>query len=1220
MTKRNLPGSKQNDKSYVVGIGASAGGLDAIQSLFDNMPGDTGFSFVIIQHLSPDHKSLLGEILTKHTTMQLFEAENGMTVEPDCVYVIPNKKTMTISEGVLLLKDKEPNRVPNNAIDIFFESLAKDQGNNAVGIILSGTGTDGTNGIEAIKANGGIVIVQEPSSAAFDGMPNSAISTGYADLVLPPEMIANELSEFLKESPFVKTFKALNKKEELVFREILEVIMERTGHDFSSYKLPTLSRRLAKRMFEKRASTISDYQKLLLTEPEEIEILSKEFLINVTQFFRDEEAFKLIKEKVIPAIFANKKEGDEVKIWVVACSTGEEAYSIAILVQEYLDTIQNHNYNIKIFATDIDQDALNTASKALYYKENVKDVSQERLQKYFLRDGDYYSVIPAIRKMVVFAKHDIQQDPPFSKIDLLSCRNMLIYMSPTLQKNIMRKFHFALNEDRYLFLGPSEHPAAILDYFKEVDKKWKIFKCIFKTKSYEDNRFINPLSKEALTPNTHRAKNALNNLAEIFKDTLMEEYNFAGIFIDQNFEVKQAIGNFKNFLRFPEGNFNFNLPKLLHPELAVAVNIAVRKAIKSGERTVQKNVKVIDGKTQHEINIIVKPYLQQKEYVQPFLFVILEETEKMIVKSSKKPQPKIYSSSERVLELEAELKEVRANLQSVIEEVESANEELQTSNEEIISSNEELQSTNEELQSLNEELHTVNAEHQMKIKELIELNDDLNNYFNNTDIGQILVDRNLVIRKFSPVATKQVNLIESDIGRSITDISTNLKNANLVEEVKEVLARGNDIEKEVLMTDDKPYLMRIRPFVRQDKILDGVVVNFIDVFEMKRLSSIIESVFNNSPNSIIALRAVRNEKNKIADFELVAINKNAEKFFGKTAEQLTGKMLLKNKLPLNNYFQQLNDVAQTDMKFQVEYWETHIDKWCELIATKMLDGVVITLCDINERKRASNLITESYDQLKRTSNELSVTIDKLEQSNFNLAQFASVASHDLKEPLRKIQIFGNMLKEKAYEKLEQPEKNYIDKMIGASNRMQILIDNVLAFSKLSNRDIEMVSSNLTHIIKEIIDDIEVTIKEKNATIHISELPTIAAKSGQMRQLFQNLISNALKFTNGKPPVVMVKEVKPTKEDLKALGNTADDYIAIEVSDNGIGFDEKYSNKIFELFQRLHGNNYQGTGLGLAICKKIVEDHNGIIKVKSKPGDGAKFIVLLPQRQYNSIMT
>jgi two-component system CheB/CheR fusion protein len=1211
--KRKLPTPETNNKAYTIGIGASAGGLDAIQELFDNLPGDTGFSFIIIQHLSPDHKSLLGEILAKHTTMQLFEAEEGTIVQPNCVYIIPNRKTMTIKNGKLELKDKGTSRIPNNAIDIFFESLAEDQGTKAVGIILSGTGTDGTHGIEAIKAKGGVVIVQDPATAAFDGMPNSAIATGNADLILPPEMIADELREFLKESPFLKAFNALNQKEELIFKDILQLIETKTGHDFSSYKQPTLSRRLAKRMYEKGINSITDYHKFLIDDTIEVEKLSKEFLINVTRFFRDEEAFSILKTKVIPGIFSNKKPGDDIKIWVVACSTGEEAYSMAILIQEYLDTTQNHNFNIKIFATDIDQDALNIASKGFYPKDTLKDMSEERLQKYFLKDGNYYGVIPTIRKMVVFAKHDILHDPPFSKIDLLSCRNMLIYMNPILQKSILRKFHFAVSEDRYLFLGPSENPATLMEYFKEVDRKWKIYKCVLKTKTYNEDRYLTPLSRDGiLTTGIIKSKNALNNIAEIFKDTLLDEYNFAGIFIDQNFEVKQALGNFKNFMRFPEGNFNFNLQKLLAPDLSVAVNIAVRKALKTNERVTARGVKLADGNMQREVNIIVKPYMHQKEYLQPFLFIVIEEVEKTKVKAKKIAQSNSISSEERIRELEDELKEVKTNLQAVIEEVESANEELQTSNEEIISSNEELQSTNEELQSLNEELHTVNAEHQMKIKELIELNDDLNNYFNNTDIGQILIDRNLLIRKYSPAATRQINVIESDIGRPIADISTNFKSTNFLEEVKTVIKSGKESEQEVTMRDNKPCLMRIRPYVRQDKTRDGVVVNFIDISEMKRLGNIIEGVFNNSPNAIIALKAVRDD-NKIIDFEFAAINKNAAEFFHNTTiEKLKEKLLVKNKLPLSNYFEQLSDVANKGTKFQVEYWETHLEKWCELIATKMMDGVIITLCDIHERKHASNLVNESYQKLKKTSDELSHTVEKLEQSNFNLVQFASVASHDLKEPLRKIQIFGNLLKEKTFKKLEQSEQNYINKMIGASNRMQILIDNVLAFSKLSNKEVEMVASNLTTVVLEIIDDIEVTIKEKNATINISELPTVAAKSGQMRQLFQNLISNALKFTNGKPPVINVRQTKLGEEELKALGAMHSDYLCIEVSDNGIGFDEKYSSKIFELFQRLHGNNYQGTGLGLAICKKIVEDHNGMIKVKSKPGDGTKFLIMLPQ--------
>ncbi|MES2703999.1 MAG: chemotaxis protein CheB [Bacteroidota bacterium] len=1209
------PGAKKSSESYIIGIGASAGGLEALQELFDNIPGDSGLAFVIIQHLSPDHKSLMGEILSKHTSMQVYEAVEGMEVAQNCVYLIPSKKIMTIREGRLMLEDKVKNGLPNSAIDVFFASLAEDKKDKAIAIILSGTGTDGTKGITAIKEKGGVVIVQDPMTAEFDGMPKSAISTGQADLILPPEMMADELVEYLKETPLIKSFNALNQKEELIFNEILDLVKNQTTHDFSMYKRPTLTRRLVKRMTEKSMGSIDEYYRYLRANEDEITTLGKEFLINVTKFFRDTDAFDLVSPQVLHNILHNRKTGDYVKIWVVACSTGEEAYSIAMLVYEYLEAAKRLDLNVKIFATDIDPDALNMASRGIYTTDHLKGVSTDRIEKFFTKEGNEYNVTPAIRKMIVFAKHNIVKDPPFSKIDFLSCRNMLIYMNPALQKSVIKKFHFALNEGGYLMLGQSENLGVYSDHFKDIDKKWKIYKCVIKSTPYDHETYV-PVSRESFALGVPRSKNALSNIADIFKETLLEEHNYAGIYVDKEFEVKQALGNFKHFMDLTEGRLNFNLLKMVPQDLSIPLGVALRKAAKDNERVVMKGMKLLEGQNIRVINIIVKPYMEPKEYLQPFLFVVLEDVTASGQKTADVLPKQVYTG-ERVNELELELRDMKENLQSVIEEIEAANEELQASNEEIVSSNEELQSTNEELQSLNEELHTVNTEYQMKIKELVEMNDDQNNYFNNTDIGQILIDRKLMIRKFTPAATKQINLIASDVGRSIADISTNFRRLDFLNLIKEVIRTGATSEKEVIMENGRIYLMRINPYVRQDKTNDGVVVNFIDINETKRLNGIIEAVFNSSPNGIIALKTIRDAQHKkIEDFEIVTVNQQVSELFKNEETDLKGKLLLRdNPLPVADYFEEIKEVVLSGHQFHAEYFDTPLDIWVDIVVIRMLDGVVATLSDITQKKRAANMLIESFEELKRTSNELTTTNVRLEQSNYDLVQFASVASHDLKEPLRKIQVFGNFLKEKVYHDLNVSEKTYLDKIIGSSNRMQTLIEDVLTLSKLSNSDAGMVPTDLNDLLQQITDDLDIAIKEKNARIEYEDLPLVYARPGQMRQLFQNLISNSLKFSREEvSPVICIKHCELTKEEKDHLetSGAGDEFYCFEVTDNCIGFEEKFNEKVFALFQRLHGNIYPGTGLGLAICKKIVENHSGQITVQSKLGEGTTFRVILPK--------
>ncbi len=1202
------------DQLYIIGIGASAGGLEAINELFDNFPGNSNFAFVIVQHLSPDYKSLMGELLSKHTSMQVFEAEDGLLIQPNSVYLLPSKKLMTVKSGKLRLEEKIKSNVPNNAIDVFFDSLAVDKGEKAIGIILSGTGTDGSKGIAHIKQCGGTVIVQDPLTAEFDGMPNSAISSGCADLILPPEIIADELIEYLSEAPLSKPFSTLNRQEEAVFADIMDLVFKSTTHDFSHYKRPTITRRLTKRMGEKGFASLSDYHHYLQNDPAEVTALSKEFLINVTKFFRDEDAFAVLENVVVPSLVEDPKRTDPIKIWIVGCSSGEEAYSIAIIFHEYIQLSKHFDTDIKIFATDIHQESIDFASKGLYSADSVKEIKPDRLKRFFIKEGDSYRVTPTLRKLVVFAKQNILKDPPFSKIDLLSCRNMLIYMNPLLQKNVLKKFHFAINENAYLFLGPSENIGVLKDSLKEIDKKWKIYQCAAKPKPGDHDTFLNPVERSAYVEAATRtkSKNALTSIADIFKETLFEEHNYAGIYIDKEFDVKQAIGNFKSFINFPEGNFNFNLLKLVPTDLSIVLSTGIRKAINNNTKVVLKKIKVNDEGRERVLNIIIRPYLTQQIYTQPFIFIILNEEPAEQRKSfaPRQGQGEEIMLAQRLEEAEEELRNTKENLQAVIEEVESANEELQSSNEEIISSNEELQSTNEELQSLNEELHTVNAEHQLKIKELVELNDDMNNYFRNTEVGQILVDKKMIIKKFTPVATKQVNLIESDIGRSITDISTNFINLDFINDIKKVLSTDQKIEKEIRIENGTAFIMRIVPYLRQDKVTDGVVISFVNITETKRLNSIIEAVFNASTSAIASLKPVMDNKGNIIDFEFFSANNASKEIIGHTPEQLIGKKW-KTDFPafLVDEFSRLLQAKEKINPIRFEIFNAPTNLWLSISAVKMYDGIVTTFTNITDSK-------EAYQKLQQASDELSQLNMQLEQSNFDLLQFASVASHDLKEPLRKIQTFGNILYENIKDKIEEKDNNYLQKIIRSANRMQALIQDILTLSKLSNNDIPYATVNLNEIIDNIKDDLVISLKEKKATVQAGRLPSVYAIPGQVHQLFQNLIANAIKFNQSSTPKVTIQNEPVTETNAAEFGVKKYEYVRIDVTDNGIGFDEKYTDKVFGIFQRLAGGEYEGTGIGLAICKKIVDNHGGFIKVESVPGKGSRFSIFLPGEHAN----
>ncbi len=1209
ITNRNNTSGFSN---YIVGIGASAGGLEAINHLFENMPYNTGFSFVLVQHISPDHKSLMAELISKHTLMTVVEAEHDMPVGPDRIYVIPSKKFMKICDGRLQLSEKQKNQFPNNAIDVFFDSLAEDAQGKAIGIILSGTGTDGTKGAVKIKDHGGIVVVQDPITAAFDGMPNNALSFGLGDIISPPETIAHDLLELLHQAPQLKAFQTANHKEESLIYELLDLIKENTSQDFSHYKRPTILRRLAKRLSELGISSVKNYLEYTADHPEEYSVIGKEFLINVSGFFRDKEAFDVLRNKVIPSILEFKKPEEGIKAWSVACSTGEEAYSLAIEIRDWLEKNNRVQTSLKIFATDIDRDALETANRGIYSKAALQGVTGERLAKYFVPEGNAYRIHPEIRKSVVFSYHDILRDPPFGRMDLVSCRNMLIYINPEHQKETQRKLHFALNLDGYLFLGPSENIGVLKSAMDEIDRKWKIYKCISKNRLHDHQNFFIPLEKRLRSLPQSRQKNPLNHIPELFNDALMEVHQMAGLFVTPDFELKQATGNYKRFIDFPENGFNFNLLKIVGAELSVALSVALNKAEREKCVVITKGIRVTKNDKITLINFIVKPYLDLKEYQHPFYFITLEELGDQELKKPSETSQYQFDDGKRVDELKQELHETRSNMQLLLEELDTTNEELRSINEEAISTNEELQSTNEELQSLNEELHTVSAEHQLKIKELLDLNDDLNNYFYNSEIGQILVDRDLIIRRFSPSISRMINLIESDLNRSIVDITTKIINVDLLILIRSVLNSKTPIEKEIVLSDNTICLMKITPYVRQDQSVDGVVITFVDISEVKRLSSILEAIFDSSAYGISAKKAIRNHRNEIIDFEYITANATCEKIYELPEGSLKGKHMRKLKSFREDYFDVHKKVVLTGEPAHYEVFEIRNNKWLEVVVTKMMDGVVTTVTDITDRKKSDKLIKQSYENLKDTSTKLADTNSQLEQSNLDLIQFASIASHDLKEPLRKIETFGNLLHEKLKNKLDEKERKYLDKIIRSSNRMQILVEDVLTFSKLSNSELKLSKVNLDKILHQIVDDLEITIKEKHAKIIITDLPQINAVEGQMHQLFQNLISNALKFNDKETPMISIHQKPIPLKAAADLNLEKDKYQCISVEDNGIGIADQYKEKIFGIFQRLNGNRYDGTGIGLAVCKKIVENNKGFLVLESSPGLGTEFMIILPK--------
>lgn len=960
---------KRYDK-YIVAIGASAGGLEAIHDFFDNMPANSSFSFVVIQHLSSDYKSLLVELVAKHTHMKVFEAANNMTIQQDCVYIIPNNKLMTMSKGRLKLAEKSLIKAPNTAIDHFLYTLAKDKKEKAIAIILSGTGTDGTKGIAAIKECGGMVIVQEPSSAKFDGMPNSAIASGNADFVLLPADISKELFNYVHEEP-VKVLEN-GKINEKLLDEIFTLVHEQSGNNFNLYKTATIIRRIGRRMNENGIHSLDDYVEFLHNNSKEVAILGQDFLIGVTKFFRDGAAFEAFAVQ-LEDIVKRKNTVDTLKIWVCACSTGQEAYTVAILANECVEK-SGKKIDIKIFATDIDEKSIEIATKNQYPANTKKEIPTRLFKKYFVPDGKFYGIIPEVRKQVVFAKHDVSKSPPFIKNDIVTCRNMLIYVNSILQEKILSVFHFSLVQGGYLFLGSSETAGSLKNGLTEISGKWKIYQ---KTGiiNYASYNTYNTGSRAAIGQDKKKTGLNSGNISSIeknFNDFITKDLGFIAVFIDKSYIMQDAIGDYRRYLSLPEGKIELNILKMVSRELSITLNTAIRKAWKSNEPIHLRRIRFEGQSGEAYLNISVQP--PDPESVNRFTMIVFGESALEAIPEKNDAGMFDFQDghqNEYIFELEAELNETRSNLQMAVEEMETTNEELQSTNEELLSANEELQSSNEELQSLNEELHTLNTEHQLKIKELLDLNDDLDNYFRSTDIGQIFVDADMYIRKFNAAAIGMVNLIEADIGRSIDQISNNIREENLSIDIQNVLINGKITEKEVQLKNGNSSLMRILPYVRKDKKTDGVVITFVDISKLTELNNIITGVFNASLDGIMAFRAVRNKQHFIKDFKCISLNDVATKILHKDrAKLLNGSML--EQLPEitdGNTFEKYISVVEKGTTLQFEF-KLSEKIWLQVVAVKMSDGFVATLTDITKQKVAEEKIKKNYTELLGTRETL----------------------------------------------------------------------------------------------------------------------------------------------------------------------------------------------------------------------------------------------------------
>jgi two-component system CheB/CheR fusion protein len=1218
MNNGNTVNDTSNETSdlFVIGVGASAGGLGALEQFFLNMPPVNNIAFVVIQHLSPNFKSLMPEILSRNTEMQVYQIHNGMKIMPGCVYINPPKFNVIISRGELLLKEQAAFNRVNLAIDSFFDSLADDMEEKSVAVILSGTGSDGTRGSRSIKEAGGIVIAQDMKTAKFNSMPKSVIEANICDFILSPAKMPEILLRYIGQPSLLAVL--ANEEQKVnevadVLSQIYSIINKRHSIDFNHYKQSTVLRCLDRRMKICEISTLDAYHSYLYDNLEEIDCLYNSLLIGITKFFRDASAFDVIKNKVIPEIIERKTDDTVVRVWVSGCSTGEEAYSLAILLKEHMNAVQR-KAPIKIFATDIDSKAIEYASAGIYPDSISVDVSREYLNRYFIKKRDGYHVLKSIREMIVFSRHNVINNPPFHKIALISCRNLLIYFQPSLQTKILSTFQFALETDGFLFLGISESTGELSNYFSSFDSKWKIYKRKDMTKRplFDDFSVILPgmhsiQSKPAEEFFTRKSRDNWE-MDEIYI-SLMEECLPPCVLVDENGKLIQVCGDVDKYLKMPRGKIYYEIQKMVPKELSTLIGIAINKVRKEKEKTAYRNITVKLVQEEIQINLIVKPLFTKKSGM--LMLITFEEIKDSFNQVDYVENFDAVSElHQRISDLEQELQYTKERLQTSIEEIEASSEELQSANEELLVSNEEMHKTNEELQSVNDELLLVNIQYQYKMQELADLNNDMTNFLNSTTIGTIFLDSNLCVRKFTPAITREINLIEQDIGRPISHISHNLQNEDLVKESNEVMNNLIPFEKEVRGSDNRKYILKYSPFRTDKDAIKGVVLSLVDITALKE-----------AEQDRLESRVLYEELVDLSPFAIIIINHGVIAFLNPAGlsllqaekhEELVGQ-------PMNKYLnlneQQLfrqqtgydQDRENTvlpleEMIIRTDGTTVPVEVISMPFSLKGQHSQLIILLDITYRKLADEL-AQANENRKNLLKE-AMALDTLKND------FFSNLSHELRTPLNVIMSTLQLLEKQGENSSGSSSgykrEKYFNIMKQNCYRQLRLVNNMIDITKIDSGFFEVKRRN--HDIVSIVENITVSVSDyiKNKGIELLfdtdvEEKIIACNPDSIERIILNLLSNAVKFT---------KEGGMIKVKIIDKG----DPLFISVKDSGRGIPKDKQVMIFERFRQVDNYNIrdrEGSGIGLSLVKSLIEMHEGKISVQSEYGIGTEFLIELP---------
>ncbi len=1106
---------QNQEETYVMGVGASAGGLNALLRLLASF-NDTEHRFcvIVVQHLSPDYKSELTSILERSCKWPVEEIENGCNVQPHRVYVTPPNRSIEIGGEKIFLKELPPNYKNAPSVDQFLTSLAREKRQFAIGAILSGFGQDGTEGIRAIKEAGGFTIAQSPVTAEYQDMPQSAIDSGFVDMILDPAVMYEEVTHYINNHRVMQS----SAPRERSLDGIFELLAKRSGTDFSKYKSSTIMRRMEKRIEALHLSSHTEYYKMIRQNPKELDVLFETILIGITEFFRNKEYFDAL-QKELKLLLKEKKLGDNIRIWSVGCATGEEPYTIAMIIEELLGENVD-NYQVQIFGSDIDERALNSARRGVYSAKSVEKLPEKFVKKYFekTQENQKYQIKKTLKKNVLFSKHDITNDPPFVKLDLIACRNLFIYFNNSLQKETLRVFHYSLKENGLLFMGKSESITPASDLFIKLNE-FKVFRKAdtAKVNSLKFSRYN--ISNFGQERSRDDKKTPVRNMSilDIAKETLYHAHENPFVIINDEAEIKEVQGSLRLYLEISQGVMNHNLLKMTNKEMSLEIRGLLVQARKSGKIQVGNIIKFPLFNQLHFVRIKIQPFIYPMGEMNHYLvFFERIEPDDSYLRLTQEVADSDFTDY-RIAELEQELKFAREYMQMFTEELETSNEELQSLNEELQSANEELKSSNEELETSNEELQSANEE----------------------------------------LSTANIELRHSN--EMIIERENELKRAN---------------------------------------------------HEIVRNEILYRTISENIPNGTVGILNQNLEVEYLAGQGMARYNIDLSSVKGKKIHELNPSETERKKLYKIFSDTQAGQSCKAEFSYFDRIYSLHtiplrLDEYSPV-------SVLYLTQDITEHKEFTYMLEREVSQ--RTA-QLEAANTKLAEVNLNLQQYAYVASHDLQEPLRKIQMFIALM----HKSLPENEKalEYSSKVAGAAARMAALVNGILDYSRINEdkRDFEVL--DLDVILEHVAQDCELLIQEKNARLVFQDLGEVRGVEIQLYQLFLNLVKNALKFNDGHP-VIKVSSSKVRGDSLPENSNLdpMQNYNVIMVEDNGIGFNPEYSENIFEMFKRLHSKDkYAGTGLGLALCRKIVEVHKGKIQAVGEEGRGAKFTIYLPGNKH-----